>query len=57
MNSRNQSGTYRFLTLRDCPEQTEPAARWFHSKWRVPEEAYRSCMRAYLNRETEYGWY
>ena len=57
MNSRNQPGTYRFITLRDCPEQREPAARWFHSKWRVPEEAYRSCMTAYLNRETEYGWY
>ena len=47
----------RFLTLRDCPEQMESAARWFHSKWRAPEEAYLACMRAYLNRETEYGWY
>ena len=47
----------RFLTLRDCPERTEQAARWFHSKWRAPEEAYLACMRAYLNRETEYGWY
>ena len=49
--------TLRFCTLRDCPEQMEPVARWFHSKWRVPAEAYLSCMRAYLNRETEYGWY
>ena len=47
----------RFCTLRDCPERTEQAARWFHSKWRAPEEAYLACMRAYLNRETEYGWY
>ena len=47
----------RFLTLRDCPEQMEAAARWFHAKWRVPEEAYLACIRAYLNRETEYGWY
>ena len=47
----------RFRTLRDCPERTEQAARWFHSKWRAPEEAYLACMRAYLNRETEYGWY
>ena len=47
----------RFCTLRDCPRQMETAARWFHGKWRVPEEAYLACMRAYLNRETEYGWY
>ena len=57
MNSCDQPGTYRFITLRDCPEQLEPAARWFHAKWRVPEEAYLACMTAYLNRETEYGWY
>ena len=49
--------TLRFCTLRDCPGQMETAARWFHSKWGVPEEAYLACMRAYLNRETEYGWY
>ena len=35
----------------------EPAAKWFHSKWQVPEEAYFSCMSAYLRKETEYGWY
>ena len=55
--TRDAEPALRFCTLRDCPEQMESAARWFHGKWRVPEEAYRSCMRAYLNRETEYGWY
>ena len=55
--SITQNGEMRFFTLRDCPERTEQAARWFHSKWRAPEEAYLACMRAYLNRETEYGWY
>ena len=49
--------TLRFRALRDCPEQMEPAARWFHAKWRAPEEAYLACMSAYLNRDTEYGWY
>ena len=49
--------TLRYCTLRDCPERMEQAARWFHSKWRVPEEAYLACMTAYLHRETEYGWY
>ena len=48
---------YRFICLRDMPELKEPAADWFHSKWYVPKEAYLACMDAYLNRETEYGWY
>ena len=47
----------RCITLRERPELMETAARWFHSKWGVPEEAYLECMRAYLSRETEYGWY
>ncbi len=46
-----------FLTLRDAPAQKEAAAKWFHGKWGVPEEAYTACMERYLNRETEYGWY
>ncbi|MBR3429330.1 MAG: GNAT family N-acetyltransferase [Clostridia bacterium] len=55
----NLKGTagYQFITLRDRPEMTEPAAEWFHSKWQVPKEAYLACMRSYLLGETEYGWY
>ncbi len=48
---------YRYLSLRERPELLESAAVWFHEKWGVPGEAYLSCMKAYLNRETEYGWY
>ena len=48
---------YEYLTLRERPELMDSAAAWFHEKWGVPREAYRSCMAAYLNRETEYGWY
>ena len=48
---------YLFITLRDRPEMKDKAAEWFHGKWRVPKEAYLQCMEAYLNRETEYGWY
>ena len=48
---------YAFLTLRERPEILEPAAGWFHEKWGVPKEAYLECMTAYLNGETEYGWY
>ena len=46
-----------FLTLRERPELAEAAAAWFHEKWGVPTEAYLDCMRAYLARKTEYGWY
>ncbi len=49
--------TYQYMTLRDKPEWMLPAAQWFHSKWGVPEEAYLECMEAYLQQETEYGWY
>ena len=48
---------YRYLSLRERPELLEDAAAWFHEKWGVPREAYHACMTAYLNRETEYGWY
>ena len=48
---------YTYLSLRERPELLESAAAWFHHKWGVPTEAYRACMTAYLNRETEYGWY
>lgn len=46
-----------YITLRERPEVMDAAADWFCSKWRVPKEAYVECMSAYLNRETEYGWY
>ena len=45
------------ITLRQQPERLEAAAEWFHSKWGAPEAAYRECMQAYLDGETEYGWY
>ena len=48
---------YVYTALRDRPELIDRAAAWFHEKWHVPAEAYLECMRAYLNRETEYGWY
>lgn len=48
---------YIYVTLRQKPELTEEAAAWFHDKWGVLQEAYLACMEAYLNRETEYGWY
>ena len=47
----------KYLTLRDKPELKDAAAAWFHIKWGIPEQTYLDCMTAYLNRETEYGWY
>ena len=46
-----------YVTLRQRPEQEEAAAAWFHSKWKVPEEAYLAEMDACLRDETPYDWY
>ena len=46
-----------FIALRERPKLKQAAAAWFHDKWGVPEAAYLACMDAYLNEETEYGWY
>jgi len=48
---------YHYVTLREKPELMNIAAKWFHSKWNVPEEAYLECMEAYLKQETELGWF
>jgi len=48
---------YLYITLREKPELKNVAAMWFHSKWGVPEDAYFECMNAYLQGDTEYGWY
>lgn len=49
--------SYTYTTLREYPELKDIAAKWFHQKWGVPIKAYLECMDAYLNKETEYGWY
>ena len=46
-----------YIALRETSELMSTAAEWFHSKWGVPKEAYLACMEAYLNRETELGWF
>lgn len=38
--------------LRDFPELTEKAARWFSDKWGIPAEAYRESIRASIARKT-----
>ena len=48
---------FQYITLREKPELMNTAAEWFHSKWGVPTEAYLACMEAYLNKQTELGWF
>ena len=55
--SDSMKESLRFFPLREIPELKEPAAKWFFSKWGVPEEAYLKCMDSYLSGKTEYGWY
>ena len=47
----------QYITLREKPELMNTAAQWFHSKWGIPKEAYLECMEAYLNNDTELGWF
>ena len=49
--------SYQYITLREMPEIMDAAAEWFNSKWGVPTESYLACMRDYLQRKTELGWY
>ena len=35
---------YKIINLRDCPEQKDETAAWFHDKWGIPLEAYRESM-------------
>ncbi len=56
-HGRDFRGTYACVPLRERPELAGAAARWFHEKWGVPEEAYLECIEDYLDGETEYGWY
>ena len=47
----------QYIPLRQRPELMQTAANWFHSKWGVPVDAYLECMEAYLQGETELGWF
>ena len=55
--ARHVMNEYRCIALREKPGLADAAARWFHDKWGVPEDAYAECMGAYLQHKTEYGWY
>ena len=48
---------YKYITLRENPEIMDLSASWFSSKWHIDKEKYIECMKAYLDKETEYGWY
>ena len=45
---------YKFITLRERPEIKNNAAKWFSSKWGVPEEAYLECMENYYFVKTKF---
>lgn len=39
------------VNLVDYPEMKEQAAKWFHEKWQIPEEAYLESIEESLRRE------
>lgn len=48
---------YEYIDLMMRPELKDTAAKWFHEKWGIPEEAYLACMEEYLSGATKNGWY
>ena len=42
---------HTLICLADRPEWADRAARWFHEKWGVPQEAYRESIAASLRGE------
>ncbi len=54
---RNDMSEYEYIDLKLQPELKETAAKWFHEKWGIPEEAYLACMEDYLSGATKNGWY
>ena len=46
-----------YIDLKQAPQLKPSTAKWFSSKWGVPEEAYLECMNDYLSQKTEYGWF
>lgn len=47
-----------FVYLREQPQWKERAARWFHEKWGISEEAYLESMQTCIgNREAVPQWY
>lgn len=47
----------QLIRLSDCPERIGAAARWFHEKWGVPEEAYRESMEESCRQSPVPRWY
>ena len=46
------------IKLRERPDLESQAARWFHEKWNVPEEAYRLSIRECARQQTSIPqWY
>ena len=46
---------YQYITLREKNDLKISAAEWFHSKWRVPTEAYLECMDAQFIQKKNIG--
>ena len=48
----------RVVCLRDHPELADAAAKWFHQKWGVPQEAYAQSISECLQKNTAVPqWY
>ncbi len=57
LNMAESENNFIYIDLKQAPQLKTSAAKWFSSKWGVPEEAYLECMDNYLSGKSEYGWF
>ena len=51
-------GKYKIMSIQEQPELKNPAAEWFHTKWRIPKTAYVESMEECLKSQTAIPqWY
>lgn len=36
--------SYKIINLSDYPQYTDKAAKWFHNKWGIPQQEYKSSI-------------
>ena len=55
---KKEMNNYSIIKIQDHEELLEQAAKWFHQKWGIPEEAYRESMEECLkNSSAVPQWY
>lgn len=50
--------SYKIINLSDYPQYTDKAAKWFHNKWGIPQQEYKSSIiNSFNNTSGISSWY